>query len=187
MSDHGTFGPAMRVLNPRMRAFVTAWIETGIENWTELARLAGYEGDRLTLKSTGYRVAHDPRVIAALKEEGQRVLDAGSIIAIKTLTHLSRTAAKDSDKIKAADMILNRTGFSATTEHKVTVEHITPQEKMREIERLAALFSIPIEQLRGMSAPALALPAPIDAEYVEVTEEKEPWETEYEAQSQPSS
>jgi phage terminase small subunit len=105
----------MQALSPRMRAFVLAVLDQRKRSNTAAARRAGYGGESAgAMRVTGHRLAHDPRVIAALHEEaGKRMETAAHIAASVVVGVMTRKDAKDRDVLKAAGMILDRTGFGA--------------------------------------------------------------------------
>jgi hypothetical protein len=94
-------------------------LETGGANQGVAAQLAGYEGDMSTLRVTGSRLAHDEDVLNAMHEEAGRRLKSGQIQAVATLLMIMQSSPKDSDRLKAVEMLMNRTGMHPLTEHKV--------------------------------------------------------------------
>lgn len=160
------YGPAMEVLTPRQQAFVIILLDAGRLNYTDAYLRAGYEvKDRHSAQVNGSRLAHDDRIIAAIKEESSKRLNAGSGVAINSIV----VAAADpthKDHIKACEMILNRTGFHALTEHKATVTHRSePDEKrMKRISDAAKKLGLDPEKLLGSI---------INGSYTEVVPEEE--------------
>lgn len=158
-------GPAMSKLNERQQAFVVAMLDFGGRNNTKAALAAGY-AEGIDLKRTAYRLAHDELIQAAIKEEGQKRLNAGTIMAVNTLLEIADSASVETkDKLKAVEMILNRTGMHATTEHKVAVTHqdATSDEMIKRIEQLAGKLGVDPQKLLGNCA--------VDVEYSEVQPE----------------
>ena len=97
-------GPAMRKLNDRQRAFVTAMLDFGGRDNTKAARAAGYsdpgpEG----LRQTAYRLAHDPDIIEAIREEGQARLNAAGIMAVNTLLDIADDATTEKKRPAQSD------------------------------------------------------------------------------------
>jgi len=69
-------------------------------------------------------------------------------------------------QLKAAGMILNRSGLHEKTEHKSTVEHTIDEESLvTQIERLSAYLGIDSTKLIGNR------PKAVDAEFVEHSRE----------------
>lgn len=170
----GSLGPAMNALaNDNQRAFVIALLNNGDDNHKRAALDAGYTGTDNALRVTGHRLYHDDGILAAIHEEAVRRLNAGKIMAVSTLLTLARGAQKDGDKLKAIDMILNRTGMHGMTEHKVTVNDIskTDAAMVERINTLAKELGIPIdlEKMLGRNNPALPKPTEVvDAEFTVV-------------------
>lgn len=171
----------MLKLLPRQRAFVRAALDTGRANNTLHARMAGYCGTDETLRVTGYRLAHDPDIQAAIIEEAKKRLSSSAAMAVSVLVQLAETAPEAKDRLKAIDMILNRVGMHAKTEHTVNVEHGTSKDTIEAIHALAKKLGVDVVPLLGHSAPAEAKearPDVIDAEYEEIEDEEQPAEGE---------
>ncbi len=148
--DEGKLGPKMQVLLPRQRLFVAALLETGSNNHMLCAKLAGYVGDNSTLARTGHRLAHDDAVLDAIEEESKRRLRASIIMATSRLVLIAENSPQDKDKLKAIEMILNRTGLHALTESRVIHEHTTAgPETIKRIIDLAKVLGLDPVQLLG--------------------------------------
>lgn len=173
--DRGRLGPAMKALpTDRMRAFVMAILDLGMVDHTRAAMMAGYASEnREALRVQAHRLAHDERVQAAIQEEAKRRMTAGAAIAASKLVDF----LNDPDKkvaLRAIEMLMNRVGLHATTEHKVAVEHtLNEAETIARIQNLAGLLGVDAQQLLG--AAGVALPAPakpqgevVDAEFTVV-------------------
>lgn len=172
------YGPAMQKLNERQRLFVLNLMEFGDDNFTRAARAAGYTdtGDPKTtaIRLQAHKLAHDPRIQEAMLEEAKRRLQGGLILAVSTLvTHVRSADPKVA--LKAAEMLMNRGGIHALSEHKVNVEHTLNEEEMvKSIEMMAQKMGIDPSSLLG-DAGVKQLPPPrqvpidvIDAEFEEV-------------------
>lgn len=159
-------GPAMRKLNDRQRAFVVAMLDFGGLDNTKAAEAAGYSaGDRNSLRRVAYRLAHDPDIQEAIKEEGQNRLNSSGIMAVNTLLEIANDAGTEKkDKLKAIEMIMNRIGMSAKTEHNVNVtrKDLTSDEMIKRIGMLAGKLGVDPQKLLG--GP------PVDAEFTEIAE-----------------
>jgi phage terminase small subunit len=161
-------GPAMRKLNERQRAFVFAMLQFGTKNNTRAAIAAGYKenpNDSNAICVTAYWLAHHPGVQEAIMEEAEKRLKAGAIMAVNHLLEIADdTSADKKDRLKAVEMILNRSGLHAKTEHKVAVTHTdaTSDEMIKRIELLAGNLGLDAKKLLGNC---------VDAEYVEVPPE----------------
>ena len=145
-------GPAMRRLNEKQQNFVYAMIEFGGLNNSKAAQAAGYEGGPDSLKVTGYRLAHDSKIQEAMREMGPRMLNAGLFIAARfVLETIDNPQIDTKDRLKAAEMVMNRTGMHATSEHKVAVTHKdeTSDEMIKRIEALSKNLGIDSKKLLG--------------------------------------
>lgn len=167
--DHGQLGPAMRALNPQQRVFVYGLVELG-GNATGAAAAAGYGQDSPTLEQRrnaqrvrGYQLSHDPKVLAAIKEEAEKRLNSGALIAASALLEMV-TDPLSKFRYKAAVELLNRSGLIVETQHRVTVEHTgSDKEMIDRIKQLAGGLGIDPVRLLG-SAGVI-----IDADFTEVT------------------
>lgn len=167
--DLGDYGPAMKALRGRQRAFVISMLETGKNDNSFHARNAGYEGNDQTIWATAYRLAHDPKIQAAIHEEAERRLKGSAIIATSTVVGLLNSA-DEKIQLRAAEMIFNRVGLHATTEHKVTVEHIEDDKTLLDkARRLAGELGVDISKMIGHSHETpLQIAAPvIEGEFTE--------------------
>jgi phage terminase small subunit len=145
-------GPAMRGLTEKQREFVYAMIETGGMNYSGAARAAGYQGDAEVMKVSGYRLAHDSRIQEAMREMGPRMLNAGLFIAARfVLETIDNPQIETKDRLKAAEMVMNRTGMHATSEHKVAVTHKneTTEQVMKEIAAMSKTLGVDPAKLLG--------------------------------------
>ena len=170
--DHeAKLGPAMAALNPNMQQFALAILQTGCSQ-AKAAQLAGYTGDAVTLKATGWRLAHDQRVQAAIHEEAQKLIRSTSVMAIGVITEIAQSPCVDAkDRLKAAVELLNRSGLHAHTEHHLTVERpATAAEDIERVKVLAGQLGLDAKVLLG----AVGVHAAIDAEF-EVVQPVEDW------------
>lgn len=161
--EEACLGPAMKKLTEKQRGFVMAMIEQGGVNYTRAAREAGYEGSESSNARIGFRLAHDPTIQEAIKEVGLKMLHAGAIVAVKTVVDIAGdVSAEKKDRLKAAELIMNRTGMHALTEHKVAVTHTadTDDEMLKRMEQLAKVLNLDPSKLIGNVM--------IDADYEEV-------------------
>jgi hypothetical protein len=137
--EEASLGEAMRALSPPMRAWVFHKVQLGCSN-LRAAELAGYSGTPEVLKVTGHRIAHDPRVQAAMTEEAKKVLRSEGGRSLKVLCEIrDNPQAENKDRLKAAIEIMNRAGLNAIAESHLTVEHrLSESEQDRRILALAA-------------------------------------------------
>lgn len=166
--DDAVLGPAMLRLNERQRLFVTGMIAYGGLNNSRAALEAGYpnsENNPSQIRVTAHRLAHDENIQAAIKEEAVRMLNAGALVAVKVVLEIATDPGTEKkDRLKAAEMIMNRTGLHATSEHKVAVEHSSKSDKeaIANIERMAKALGLDARLLLGQGA--------VEAEFIDVTE-----------------
>lgn len=114
--DNADFGPAMRALTPKMRAFAQVMVANPGCNRSKAAIAAGYSGESPgAVRVTVHRLMHDERVLAALDELTVNRLQSTTLVAASALERIitSRNTL-DKDRLKAIGMVLDRTGHSAT-------------------------------------------------------------------------
>lgn len=157
-------GPAMLALNMRQRLFVIAMLDSGSSaSQTNSARLAGYADEGVGIRVRGHRLAHSPKVQAAILEEASKRLQAGTLVASGVLLEIaSNPKARDADRLKAAAMILDRGGLGAVSEQRISVTHTDNRaEKLLRVVELARLTGQDPRALLGSMADVS------DAEVVE--------------------
>lgn len=161
-------GPRMQELNVRQRGFVIALLEIGGINFTRAAMAAGYgNGNEESAAVQGNRLAHDDKILAAIHEEAYRRLRSGAVMAVKTLLEIADdTGAKHGDRLKAVEMLLNRSGLHAVTEHNVKVERYdaTDETMIKRIKLLAEKQGLDPVKLLGSTGVT------VDAQFKVVTE-----------------
>jgi len=179
----GDAGTALAALSPQMQSWVIAKVERGVTN-REAARIAGYAGTNHVLDGVGYRCAHDPRVQAALFEQATLAMRASSAVAIRVIEDiLTDPVAEPKDRLRAADMILSRTGFNSVSEQRITVDRQSDAQQIAEAIRLTqslgldtATFLVSHMGLTPEKAAKLAAGADItDAEFEVIDDEPDPW------------
>lgn len=168
VEDH--YGPALQALLPRQRGFVKAVValgRNGIKNFAEAARIAGYSDTGNGAKVIGSKLSNDPRVQAAIFEEAMKRINLGaSLVATPVVIEIALDRkAKKSDRLRAAEMLFNRGGMPALTEHKVTVEHKQPAELLALAAHLAKELGVDEQRLLGINRDAAKV---LDGEFVEV-------------------
>jgi hypothetical protein len=125
--DTGTeWGPAMKVLSDRHKAFVLALyqIKPGYGAHVKAAKLAGFGTSTSSAKSwstIAASLAHDERILAALHEEDQKRIRASAPRAVRALQHLVE-APEHRDHCRAIGMVLDRV-HPVETRHTVDVVH----------------------------------------------------------------
>lgn len=69
------------------------------------------------------------------------------------------------DRLHACEMLLNRGGMPAQTEHKVMVEHKQPKQILDLASRLAEEIGVDVDKLIGVNRAAAPV---LEGEFVEV-------------------
>jgi len=163
-------GPAMKALpTDRHRAFVRALyqVKPGHGANVKAARLAAFgtpNSSPQSIATIASRLAHDERVLAAIREEDEKRIRSSAPRAISALSRLIENP-KHKDHARGIAMVLDRVHPLETT-HLVKVEHdATPNFKetaqvLARIAELAAKFSVKI----------LAPPPLIDGEPISKSE-----------------
>ncbi len=163
-------GPAMRALTEARRAFVTAMLETGAQSASAAAGIAGFGGTEGARRVAAHRMMHDPKVMAAIREEADRRLSSSAILAASALVEIAGDKFHK-DRFKASVELLNRAGLLVETRHKITVEdNRSDSEVEQAIILLARKHSLDPRALLGYS-PASEKPKVEDAEFEELSSE----------------
>jgi len=167
-----SLGPAMKALSKPQRTFVSVYLEQGGANAERAAAAAGYGGTAGSLAQAAHRLTHNLRVQAAMKEEAEKRLKAGSILASSVLIEIA-SDRMHKDRFKAAVELLNRAGLIVQTEHKVIVEdNRLTDEIVQGIVAMAERLQIDPKKLLGSVPTTTAEPKDVvDAEYTEVDDD----------------
>jgi phage terminase small subunit len=149
--DPEDYGPAMQALEPQRQAFVNALLDQrGRPDLGQAAIAAGYSDHPGTCRVTGYHLARNPRIIAALQEESRRRFTIAGWMGV---INLIKIAEDDTHKMhyKASVELADRFGYAAVTEHTVKVQHtdLTGQAILERIRALAVKHKIPEATLLG--------------------------------------
>lgn len=161
--NHADPGPAMKELNARQQAVIYYMIDTGADNWTEACKEAGYsqDGSYDALRVQASRMKRDPRIAAALVEEGKRRVNFDLPTALKTI----RTIAGDiahKDALKAATTLAAMSGVSAVTVSKTEHTHIHTGDLMERARAAAERLGIRLEDIgAGVSQPRMKDVTPV--------------------------
>lgn len=159
-------GPKMTALPERQRAFVVALITQGTRDYTAAAQTAGYKADnRNALKVSAHRLAHDEKILAAIKEETERRLQASIGMAAEVLLSIAEDPTHK-DRLKAATALLNRGGLHESIEHKIT--HDVSADAKTLLARFSVLAgTLGVDPVQIMGRAGLSLPKPevVEGEY----------------------
>lgn len=155
-------GPAMRALTDRQRRFVVAFFHTGRRELA--AHIAGYAGDLGTnlLGVSAYSVWHQPKVQAAIKEFGESSILGGLVPMAFSALEDALTRGDMKEKTKAAQIVMDRTGFHAKSEQIVRTPDKSRIEQIKEIVRLCKEQGMDPRKLIGGAVDF------IDADFTEV-------------------
>lgn len=161
-SDQFEFGPKMRALSDKQRAFVMAMVEfPGVSN-AEAARMAGYSDKAEGAKVVACRLMQDKKVVEALHEQAGKRLWAISLKAAARVDQLI-DSEDDTVALKASLSILDRVGHAPQQNINVH-QHVTDNSGKAIMERIHALAA-----KHGLDAQKLlSKPAAIDVEFSEV-------------------
>jgi hypothetical protein len=158
------WGPHLEALrDDRQRLFVVH-MAAGFTA-ANAARSAGYSDTSEAAKVRAHHLLQNGDVLAALHEVGWRVLRGVSVKAIHALNAVVDNP-DDPKHLIAIGMVLDRTGYAAQTEHKVTVRHEMDELQLKAI---AARFSmetgVPMQKLLGFNDV-------VDGEFKEVADDE---------------
>jgi hypothetical protein len=168
-------GEAMRQITPQQRAWVLAYVEAGDENATAAARRAQYgkdshspEAAKTTQKITGYRLSHEPKIIAAMRELAEDRFRIAGYRATQAMLELVKDPTHK-DHFRALERVLAQTGMGVVMqiEHK----HTHSLDEREIIKRIALLA-----QSQGMDPVKLlgSRGVTVDADFEVVTERLTP-------------
>jgi len=145
MTEDTQLGPRMRALNERQRAFVVAFVENGSQNYEKAYISAGYAITGAQPNSS--RLAHNPKIQAAILEETSNRLHASAPLALKSVIALMLNP-DHKDHFAAAKHVLAATGFNSR--QSIDVNHsgqvdVSFADLRAQIERLrrAGLENLP--------------------------------------------
>lgn len=135
-SPDDDLGPRMAACTELQRRFVRAWFQYG--NRRKAAIAAGYSApNENTIDATAFNAWNSPRVQAAVREYAEKHVLMGLLpLAFAAIEDIA-SDPDHKDRLKAADMIWQRTGFHAKSEHLVTVDH--NDGRVGQIKKLIAL------------------------------------------------
>jgi phage terminase small subunit len=178
-------GKAKRIgphgLLPREVKFVHFFCERG--NATQAAALAGYPNGPKGKNNAyqGHALLRRDRVLAAIREETQRRLDAGGALARNIIEELA-TSGPPSVRFQAAKELLDRSVPKILqTEHRhlhahVALANLSDQELIARAQQLSQSLGIvqaPHALPSPVPAPIQREPETVDAEFVPMPERLE--------------
>ena len=165
VAAEGEYGPAMRALMPRHRAFVIAMFELGDHPTnSDCARAAGYEGSTTVIATTAHRIAHHEKVQLAIKEEAERRCTTMMPLALRRL----------------GSILLDKqhTDSLAAVKHSLAIGGISPSQQIEvthKIDRRQAILELReiMAQMKDAGMDLTQIGEIEDAEFEEVGETEE--------------
>jgi len=154
LMDPATFGPAMLDLTEKQQRYVIALLETGGTNETQAALMAGYGTG---YETRAYELSRNPKVLAALREEADKRLRSGALLAASKLIEIAMDK-QHKDQFKACTELLNRGGLIVQTQHKLIIEDTRSDDEV--IKRVASMA-------KSMGMDPKAVLANVGVEYVD--------------------
>jgi len=144
------WGPAMKPLAPRHRAFCVAYVTTANGNATQAAKDAGYtDNDTGALKVTAYRLVHQPRILAGIRETVVARVASNLPVYVNALESVALNA-QHKDQTKALLALMNRGGLPDVTERNINVNvNVSSAEKVAEIRQMAEELGLDPNKLLG--------------------------------------
>jgi len=152
----------MRELSAAQRRFVMARVQYG-GNQGQAARMAGYSDHLGNDRVAGHLLMQNENVLAAIREVSGKTLMFGTIMAANVLVEmLQRDDVEPKDKLKAAGMLLDRTGFGAAQTINVnkTTTDRSGKAIMERLKELAAKHGMDPMKLIGGEEGKVAAPGP---------------------------
>lgn len=158
----------MRACTEGQRRFVVALLDTGGQNHTKAAELAGYGGTDGSRRVAAYHLARHPNVIAAVREEADRRLRGGAILGASVMIEIA-SDPMHKDRFKAADRLLGSAGLNLETVSRHIIEdHRSDNELLLAIAAIAKKNGLDPSKLLGRPLETEV----VDAEFSEVTKQE---------------
>lgn len=131
-------GPKMRALrDDRQRRFAYIMAHGGLTA-TDAARQAGYSEHLDSAKVSAHHLMHNPKMLDAIEEASFLVLRSLGPVAIQAAMAILENPNHRAHA-RIIETVLDRTGFSAKTEHTVTVNHSIDTTELEALARRLAL------------------------------------------------
>jgi hypothetical protein len=138
----------MARLTEQQRRFVVAVLQQTVVNATQAAKDAGYSDVADGAKVRGHELMHNPKVLAALKEEMGKRIALGAIVGIYGLQAIAADP-DHKDHLRACVALADRGGYSPIVHQEIKVEHTdrTGAALMDRIKELAQKHGLDPEKL----------------------------------------
>lgn len=158
--DYERCGPKMQAITENERRFVIAMVETGGSDPKLAAQMAGYGGTENSRSVAVHRLMHSEDVLAAIREETDKLLRFSALIGYKALEEIAQDRANPK-RFNAAVELLNRAGLQVIQKFEHTIDDKRKtREIIADIKRMAKELGIDPALLLGKDV--------IDAEFTEV-------------------
>lgn len=162
MADEFEFGPKMRSLTDKQRAFVMVMVEFPAVSAAEAARMAGYSDASEGAKVVACRMLQDKKIVEAIQEQAGKRLWA---VSLKAAARVEQLIDSDDETIalKAAGMVLDRVNLAPQQNINIH-QHVTDNSGKALMERIHALAA-----KHGLSPQQLlSKPAVVEGQFTEV-------------------
>lgn len=161
-------------LTEQQRIFVDTYVELGGGRGAPAAaaRKAGYS--EASIHSLASQLLRNERVLSAIKRLTDRKFRAGAVMALSALIHIAENGTTEAARLKAAEGILDRTGFGPRSTQDMNVNLTDTRSQKEVIDAIAEK----INQLKDLEPRIKELEYKpevpvIDAEFSEVDLDKE--------------
>ena len=135
--EFGRYGPSMMALTYKEQEFVEFLLENGGRRPNDAGIKAGYS------PSWGWKLARQDHIQKALKEESVKRLGSYTLLATSTVAEIMMDdTVTPRVRLTAAEMIMNRTGLHAKSEHVVKVENVPVSEMIANVRAKAAALGL---------------------------------------------
>jgi hypothetical protein len=135
--EFGRYGPAMNALSHKEQEFVEFLMENGGRRANDAGAKAGYH------PQYGWKLARQEHVQKALKEESIKRLGSYTLMATSVVAEIAMDdTVSPRVRLTAAEMIMNRTGLHAKSEHVVKVENVSVAEMLANVKAKAAALGL---------------------------------------------
>ena len=144
-------GPAMMALTEQQRLFVLAMASNPFGSASEWARDAGYSDHLGADRVQAHRLLNNEKIERAAREVARRHMDTlGPMLATYGLLKIAGNP-KHRDHLKALIAVADRTGFHATTQHHVAVQHtdLRGDALLARLKSVARVLGVDVAKLLG--------------------------------------
>jgi phage terminase small subunit len=163
------YGEAMSALRTDKQRHFALLMGLGQWSATEAATEAGYNGKGGGQRVLAHRMMQDPKILAAVREVAGKHLIGLAPLAVDALRDQLGDKSNPKARARVAETVLDRVGFSAKTEHKLTVEHKHDTAQLEEFaQRLAVEMGL---DRHALLPPQSRLIEAVEAETVDLADQ----------------